>query len=149
MHAGERERDSARAVGPRGTRGACATTTRTSHTKEIDNMKLTKSLGMLLLGIWLILTGLIELLSFSFPGSSLSPLSCLPPLGLRIRRVFHFPKPREHSPGSPHPGLVPIHRNCPAPGIHLRPGHPSPALTAIPRRQASPAALRGRCDLHQ
>jgi len=68
MHAGERERDSARAVGPRGTRGACATTTRTSHTKEIDNMKLTKSLGMLLLGIWLILTGLIELLSFSFAG---------------------------------------------------------------------------------
>lgn len=29
-------------------------------------MKLTKSLGMLLLGIWLTLTGLIELLSFSF-----------------------------------------------------------------------------------
>ena len=31
-------------------------------------MKLTKNLGMLLLAIWLILTGLIPLLSFSFSG---------------------------------------------------------------------------------
>ena len=31
-------------------------------------MKLTKSLGMLLLGIFLILTGLIQLLSFNFAG---------------------------------------------------------------------------------
>ena len=31
-------------------------------------MKLTKSLGMLLLGVFLILTGLIQLLSFSFAG---------------------------------------------------------------------------------
>ncbi len=31
-------------------------------------MKLTKNLGMLLLGIWLILTGLIPLLSLSFSG---------------------------------------------------------------------------------
>lgn len=31
-------------------------------------MKLTKNLGMLLLGIWLIVTGLIELTSFSFEG---------------------------------------------------------------------------------
>jgi len=31
-------------------------------------MKLTKHLGMLLLGIWLVLTGLIALLSFSFQG---------------------------------------------------------------------------------
>ena len=31
-------------------------------------MKLTKSLGMLLLGIWLILTGLIPLLNLSFSG---------------------------------------------------------------------------------
>jgi hypothetical protein len=30
--------------------------------------KLTKNLGMLLLGIWLILTGLIPLLSLSFSG---------------------------------------------------------------------------------
>jgi hypothetical protein len=30
--------------------------------------KLTKNLGMLLLGIWLILTGLIQLLSLSFSG---------------------------------------------------------------------------------
>jgi hypothetical protein len=31
-------------------------------------MKLTKNLGMLLLSIWLILNGLIALLSFSFEG---------------------------------------------------------------------------------
>lgn len=31
-------------------------------------MNLTKNLGMLLLGIWLILNGLIALLSFSFQG---------------------------------------------------------------------------------
>jgi len=34
-------------------------------------MNLTKNLGMLLLGIWLILNGLIALLSFSFQGLSL------------------------------------------------------------------------------
>jgi hypothetical protein len=32
------------------------------------SMKLTKSLGMLLLGIWLIATGLIPLLNLSFSG---------------------------------------------------------------------------------
>ena len=31
-------------------------------------IKVTKNLGMLLLGIWLILTGLIQLLSLSFSG---------------------------------------------------------------------------------
>jgi hypothetical protein len=31
-------------------------------------MKITKSLGMLLLGIWLIMTGLIPLLQLSFSG---------------------------------------------------------------------------------
>jgi hypothetical protein len=31
-------------------------------------MKLTRNLGMLLLGIWLILTGLLPLLSLSFSG---------------------------------------------------------------------------------
>jgi hypothetical protein len=31
-------------------------------------MKLTKNLGMLLLGIWLIVTGLISLLNLSFSG---------------------------------------------------------------------------------
>jgi hypothetical protein len=31
-------------------------------------MKLTKTLGMLLLGIWLIMTGLIPLLNISFSG---------------------------------------------------------------------------------
>ena len=34
----------------------------------MGNMRLTKSLGMLLLGIWLILTGLIPLLSVSITG---------------------------------------------------------------------------------
>lgn len=34
-------------------------------------MKFTKNLGMLLLGVWLILTGLISLLAFSFQGLSL------------------------------------------------------------------------------
>jgi hypothetical protein len=33
-------------------------------------MKLTKNRGMLLLGVWLILTGLIPLLSLSFSGLS-------------------------------------------------------------------------------
>jgi polyferredoxin len=33
--------------------------------------KLTKSLGMILLGIWLIVTGLIPLLNLSFEGLSL------------------------------------------------------------------------------
>ncbi|HXS24222.1 MAG TPA: hypothetical protein VN719_08330 [Gemmatimonadales bacterium] len=33
-------------------------------------MKFTKNLGMLLLGIWLILTGLIPLLNLSFSGLS-------------------------------------------------------------------------------
>ncbi|HEX7588968.1 MAG TPA: hypothetical protein VF478_11685 [Anaerolineae bacterium] len=31
-------------------------------------MRLTKNLGMLLLGIWLVLTGLIALVGFSFAG---------------------------------------------------------------------------------
>jgi hypothetical protein len=34
-------------------------------------MKLTKNLGFLLLGIWLILTGFISVLSFNFAGLSL------------------------------------------------------------------------------
>jgi hypothetical protein len=34
----------------------------------MNTMKLTKNLGMLLLAIWLILTGLIALLGFSFQG---------------------------------------------------------------------------------
>jgi hypothetical protein len=34
-------------------------------------MKLTKNLGMLLLGIWLIVTGLIPLLNLSFSGLGL------------------------------------------------------------------------------
>jgi hypothetical protein len=34
----------------------------------VSQMKMTKNLGMLLLGIWLIVTGLIPLLNLSFSG---------------------------------------------------------------------------------
>jgi hypothetical protein len=34
-------------------------------------MKMTRSLGMMLLGIWLVLTGIIPLLNLSFSGLSL------------------------------------------------------------------------------
>ncbi|MDW7760917.1 MAG: hypothetical protein SCM96_09810 [Acidobacteriota bacterium] len=37
----------------------------------MKKLKLTKSLGMILLGIWLILTGLIPLINFNFEGLSL------------------------------------------------------------------------------
>ena len=37
----------------------------------MSRFKLTKSLGMILLGIWLIMTGLIPLLHFNFQGLSL------------------------------------------------------------------------------
>jgi len=40
---------------------------RTSHTKEVSNMTLTKKLGMLLLGIWLIVTGLLQVVSIPIP----------------------------------------------------------------------------------
>ena len=36
--------------------------------KELNNMRITQNLGMLLLAIWLILTGLITLLGLSFQG---------------------------------------------------------------------------------
>ena len=39
----------------------------TSHAKEVSNMKMTKKLGMLLLGIWLIVTGLLQVGSISIP----------------------------------------------------------------------------------
>lgn len=34
---------------------------------EVNNMKLTKNLGMLLLGIWLIVTGLLQVVSIPIP----------------------------------------------------------------------------------
>ena len=34
-------------------------------------MRFTKNIGMLLLGVWLIITGLLYLVSFTFPGLSL------------------------------------------------------------------------------
>lgn len=37
-----------------------------SH-KEVNNMKLTKNLGMLLLGIWLIVTGILQVVSIPIP----------------------------------------------------------------------------------
>ena len=41
-----------------------------SH-EEMGNMNVTKNLGMLLLSIWLILSGLIALISLSFQGLNL------------------------------------------------------------------------------
>ena len=35
--------------------------------REVNNMKLTKNLGMLLLGIWLIVTGLLQVVSIHVP----------------------------------------------------------------------------------
>ena len=35
--------------------------------KEVNNMNLTKNLGMLLLGIWLIVTGLLQVVSIPIP----------------------------------------------------------------------------------
>jgi hypothetical protein len=35
--------------------------------KEVNNMNLTRNLGMLLLGIWLIVTGLLQLASIQIP----------------------------------------------------------------------------------
>lgn len=37
-----------------------------SH-KEVNNMKLPKNLGMLLLGIWLIVTGILQVVSIPIP----------------------------------------------------------------------------------
>jgi len=36
--------------------------------KEVRDMRLTKNLGMLLLGIWLIVTGLLQVVSIPIPG---------------------------------------------------------------------------------
>jgi uncharacterized membrane protein len=49
-------------------RGVCSITNRNLDTKEVNNMRLTQNLGMLLLAIWLILYGLIALLGLSFSG---------------------------------------------------------------------------------
>ena len=38
-----------------------------SHTKEVNNMKMNKKLGMILLGIWLIMTGLLQVISITIP----------------------------------------------------------------------------------
>ena len=35
--------------------------------KEANKMKITKSLGMLLLGIWILMTGLLQVVSISIP----------------------------------------------------------------------------------
>jgi hypothetical protein len=35
--------------------------------KEVNNMNLTRNLGMLLLGIWLIVTGLLQVASIQIP----------------------------------------------------------------------------------
>ena len=43
-------------------RGVCSITNRNLETKEVNNMRLTQNLGMLLLAIWLIAWGLMALL---------------------------------------------------------------------------------------
>jgi hypothetical protein len=43
-------------------RGVCGITNRNLYTKEVNNMRLTKNLGMLLLAIWLIAWGLMALI---------------------------------------------------------------------------------------
>ena len=40
---------------------------RNLDTKEVNNMRLTKNLGFLLLGIWLIVTGLLQVVTISIP----------------------------------------------------------------------------------
>jgi len=44
-------------------------TNQVSHTKEVNSMKLklTKKLGMLLLGIWLVMSGLLQVFSIPIP----------------------------------------------------------------------------------
>jgi len=58
--------DSARAVGDRGIRWLRFYESHLSQ-KEGNNMNLTKNLGMLLLGIWLIVTGLLQVVSIQIP----------------------------------------------------------------------------------
>ena len=53
-------------VGHRGMRCLRYYESLSSH-KEVNNMRLTKNLGMLLLGIWLIVTGLLQLVSSPTP----------------------------------------------------------------------------------
>ena len=43
--------------------------------KEVINMTLTKNLGMLLLAIWLILTGLMHVVSISIPSIGMAILA--------------------------------------------------------------------------
>jgi hypothetical protein len=63
---GEHEIASASAVGHCGLRRLWYYESHVSH-KEVSNMKLTKNLGLLLLGIWLIATGIVQLASVSSP----------------------------------------------------------------------------------
>jgi hypothetical protein len=45
----------------------CGIVNHTSHTKEVSNMTQTKKLGLLLLSIWLIVTGLLQVVSIPIP----------------------------------------------------------------------------------
>jgi hypothetical protein len=45
-----------------------------SH-KEVNNMRLTRNLGMILLAIWLILTGLMPLVSMAIPVAVMAVLA--------------------------------------------------------------------------
>ena len=53
---------------------------------EVNNMRLTNNLGMLLLAIWLILTGLIGLTSISIPGIIMAILALVAGILILIGR---------------------------------------------------------------
>jgi hypothetical protein len=42
---------------------------------EVSNMRITKSLGSILLAIWLILTGLMQLMTIAIPGVVMAVLA--------------------------------------------------------------------------
>jgi hypothetical protein len=46
----------------------CAAALGINSNKEVNDMKSPKNLGMLLLAIWLIATGILQLVSISIPG---------------------------------------------------------------------------------
>jgi hypothetical protein len=56
--------------------------------EEVNNMKLTKNIGMLLLGIWLIVTGLLHVVSIPIPaiGTILALLAIVAGVSLLLGR---------------------------------------------------------------
>ena len=56
--------------------------------EEVNNVKLTKNLGILLLGIWLIVTGLLQVVSVAIPaiGTILALLAIVAGVSLLLGR---------------------------------------------------------------